>query len=118
MNEFDEDESGEIEFSEFIELAEHFVEPEQDPKEYQKDLREVFVFYDKQKKGYIPTADFKDILKELGPDVPESELDGIVDEIDQDSSGTIDFAGEFSNTRVTIFLEGKFTKYKGSFWLF
>lgn len=94
MDEFDEDESGELEFSEFVELAEYFVEPEQDPKEYKKDLREVFVLYDTQKKGYIPTADFKGILKELGPDVPESELDGIVDEIDQDSSGTIDFDGE------------------------
>lgn len=94
MDEYDEDESGEIEFSEFIELAEYFVEPEPDPKEIQKDLREVFVLYDKQKRGYIPTDDFKGILKALGPEVPEEELDGIVDEIDQDSSGTIDFDGE------------------------
>jgi calmodulin len=94
MDEFDEDESGEIEFSEFIELAEYFVEPEPDPKELQKDLREVFVLYDKQKKGYIPAEDFKGILKQLGPEVPEEELDGIVGEIDQDSSGTIDFSGK------------------------
>lgn len=96
MEEFDEDESGEIEFSEFIELAEHFVEPEPDPKEVKKNLREVFVLYDKQQKGYIPTNDFKGILKELGPEVPEAELDGIVDEIDQDSSGTIDFEGKLN----------------------
>jgi calmodulin len=94
MDEFDEDESGEIEFSEFIELAESFVEPEPEPAEVKKELRDVFIMYDKQEKGYIPSAEFKTILHQLDPDVPDAELDGIVDEIDQDSSGTIDFEGK------------------------
>lgn len=93
MDEFDEDESGEIEFLEFVQLAEYFVEPEPEYVEVKKELRDVFVMYDKQSRGFLPSAEFKDILKEIDPEVPDTELDQIVDEIDADSSGTIDFQG-------------------------
>lgn len=43
--------------------------------------------------GYITTADFKEILRELDPDIPERELVGMVNEIDVDDSGTVDFEG-------------------------
>lgn len=94
MDEYDEDESGEIEFPEFIELAEHFVEPEPDYKEVKNELRNVFVLYDKQQKGYIPAADFKGILKEIDPEVEDKDLDAMVGDIDTDGSGTIDFEGK------------------------
>lgn len=93
MEEYDEDESGEIEFPEFIELAEHFVEPEPEYGTVKQELRDVFVMYDKQSRGFLPAAEFKEILKQIDPDVPEKDLDQIVDEIDADSSGTIDFDG-------------------------
>lgn len=44
-------------------------------------------------KGYITTDDFKDMLTELDPELSDKELDGIVNEIDQDGSGTVDFEG-------------------------
>lgn len=93
MEEFDEDENGTIEFPEFIKMAEEFVEPEQDYNEAKKDLREVFLMYDKDQKGYIPVADFKLILKELDSDLPDTEAEQIVKELDTDGSGTIDFEG-------------------------
>lgn len=34
------------------------------------------------------------MLRELDPDIPEEELQGMVNEIDQDDSGTVDFDGE------------------------
>lgn len=40
--------------------------------------------------------DFKGMLRELDPDIPESELQGMVNEIDQDDSGTVDFDGELA----------------------
>lgn len=58
-------------------------------------LRDLFVFYDKEQRGFIPAADFKGILKELDPELPEAELDEIVKEIDADESGTIEFDGDF-----------------------
>lgn len=46
--------------------------------------------------GYITVDDFKGMLRELDPDIPESELQGMVNEIDQDDSGTVDFDGELT----------------------
>ena len=48
LDEFDEDHSGEIEFGEFIKLAEHFVEPEQPYEVMKQELRDVFMIYDKE----------------------------------------------------------------------
>lgn len=95
MEEYDEDESGEIEFSEFIKLASHFVEPEEDYDTMKAQLRELFVFYDRQERGFIPAADFKNILKELDSEMPDAEIDEMVKELDTDGSGTIEFEGEF-----------------------
>lgn len=78
MDEFDEDESGEIEFSEFIKLAARFVEPEEDYESLRKELREVFMLYDKEARGYLPLDEFKKILRELDAEVPEDELDEMI----------------------------------------
>lgn len=90
-SEFDEDESGEIEFPEFVKLAEEFVEPEVDFNTMKRELREVFMMYDKEQRGYIPVADFVSILKELEPELPDEEALAIVKELDSDQSGTIEF---------------------------
>lgn len=47
IDEFDEDESGELDFHEFIELAKRFIEPEVDYDNLRKELREAFMLYDK-----------------------------------------------------------------------
>ena len=48
LDEYDEDDSGEIEFEEFVKLASRFVEPEEDYEHLRKELREVFMLYDKE----------------------------------------------------------------------
>ncbi|KFB50930.1 AGAP006178-PB-like protein [Anopheles sinensis] len=93
IEEYDEDESGQLEFDEFVALASNYVEPEEDYDALRKELREVFMMYDKDAKGYLPVEEFKAILRELDGAVPEEELDDIVDEIDADGSGTVDFEG-------------------------
>lgn len=100
MEEFDEDENGTIEFSEFIKLAEEFVEPEQDYNEAKRDLREIFMMYDKEERGYIPVADFKAILKELESDLADTEAEQIAKELDTDGSGTIEFEGEMMSNQI------------------
>lgn len=76
-------------------FSEEFVEPEQDYNEAKNDLRDLFVLYDKEQKGFIPVAQFKLILKEIDSDLPDTEADQIVKELDTDCSGTIEFDGEF-----------------------
>lgn len=46
-------------------------------------------------RGYLTLDTFKEILRELDGSIPENELDGIVDEIDVDGSGTVDFEGTY-----------------------
>ena len=58
-----------------------------------KELREAFRIYDKEGNGYIPTSALKEILHELDPKLTDHELDGIIEEIDEDGSGTVDFDG-------------------------
>lgn len=47
-----------------------------------KELREVFMLYDKEARGYLPLDEFKKILTEIDPELPEDELDEMIDEID------------------------------------
>lgn len=44
--------------------------------------------------GYIPTSCLKEILRELDDQLTNEELDMMIDEIDSDGSGTVDFDGK------------------------
>lgn len=44
--------------------------------------------------GYIKTSCLKEILRELDDQLSDRELDGIIQEIDTDGSGTVDFDGK------------------------
>ena len=41
--------------------------------------------------GYIPVSALKEILHELDPKLTDYELDCIIEEVDGDCSGTVDF---------------------------
>lgn len=83
-----------MEFDEFVTLAAKFI-VEEDDEAMQKELREAFRLYDKEGNGYIPTSCLKEILRELDDQLTNEELDMMIDEIDSDGSGTVDFDGEF-----------------------
>ena len=90
IDEIDIDKSGYLEFEEFCQLSAKFLIDE-DEEGMKKELKEAFRIYDKAGNGYIPTSALKEILHELEPKLTEQELDGIIDEIDKDGSGTVDF---------------------------
>ncbi|CAO1309297.1 unnamed protein product [Diamesa tonsa] len=90
IEEVDEDKSGRLEFEEFIILAAKFI-VEEDDEAMAKELREAFRLYDKEGNGFIPTSCLKEILRELDDQLSNTELDGMVAEIDSDGSGTVDF---------------------------
>ncbi|KAG0721733.1 Troponin C, isoform 2 [Chionoecetes opilio] len=90
IKEVDVDGSGELEFNEFVLLAIKFMN-EDDEEELLKELKEAFRLYDKKGQGFIPVAVLREILKELDSKLTNEELDGIIEEIDEDGSGTVDF---------------------------
>lgn len=94
--------SGQLEFEEFCTLAARFL-VEEDTEAMQQELREAFRLYDKEGNGYITTEVFRDILHELDDKLTPQELDMMIEEIDADGSGTLDFDGRRSRHRITIF---------------
>ncbi|XP_049867599.1 troponin C, isoallergen Bla g 6.0101-like isoform X2 [Pectinophora gossypiella] len=92
IEEVDEDGSGELEFGEFVQLAAKFLtEEEEDDEAMVKELREAFRLYDKEGNGYITTDVLKEIFKELDNTITADDLDTMIEEIDSDGSGTVDF---------------------------
>ncbi|KAB0794606.1 hypothetical protein PPYR_11445 [Photinus pyralis] len=93
IEEVDADKSGRLEFEEFVTLAAKFI-VEEDDEAMQKELKEAFRLYDKEGNGYIKTSALREILRELDDQLTEKDLDNLIEEIDTDGSGTVDFDGE------------------------
>merc|ERR1712004_100506 len=89
--EIDEDGSGEIEFGEFCQLCAKFLVEEPDEETMKAELKEAFRVYDKEGAGFITTDQLREIIGELDPHLTAADLDGIIEEIDEDGSGTMDF---------------------------
>lgn len=51
-------------------------------------------------KGYITVEVLRDILHELDDKITPSDLDLMIDEIDADGSGTVDFEGTMTFTQT------------------
>merc|ERR1712066_250779 len=98
--EIDEDGSGEIEFAEFCQLSATFLVEDPDMETMKRELKDAFRVYDKEGLGYITNATLKSLIGELLAPLTEEELDGIIDELDEDGSGTMDF-DEFCEMMMT-----------------
>ncbi|WP_200850205.1 EF-hand domain-containing protein, partial [Klebsiella pneumoniae] len=90
IDEVDVDGSGELEIEEFVTLASRFM-VEEDAEAMQQELKEAFRLYDKEGNGYITTGVLREILRELDDKISAEELDMMIEEIDSDGSGTVDF---------------------------
>lgn len=59
-------------------------------------LRELFVFYDREQRGFIPASDFKAILKELEPELPDAEIEEMVKELGKNLKKMINKISNFN----------------------
>ncbi|XP_067632723.1 troponin C, isoallergen Bla g 6.0101 [Eurosta solidaginis] len=91
LKEVDKSNSGKLDFSQFCKLASRFVDVEDDAPALVSELKEAFRVYDKEGKGYLTVQVLRDILRELDDKLSASDLDMIIEEIDADGSGTVDF---------------------------
>ena len=55
------------------------------------EFKEAFEIFDKDRDGYITTKELGDIMKNLGQTPSEAELQDMINEVDIDGNGTIDF---------------------------
>ncbi|CAL8070525.1 unnamed protein product [Calicophoron daubneyi] len=86
-DEVDTDATGLIDFNGFLICYGKSLQEEQD----ERDLRDAFRVLDKNKKGEIDVEDLRWILKELGDDLTEEEIDDMIRDTDTDGSGFVDF---------------------------
>ena len=109
LEEIDEDGSGEIEFAEFCQLCAKFLVEDPDIETLKRELKAAFRFfreismsllfliikffriYDKNGEGFITMDTLRGLISELLQPLTQEELDGIIDELDEDGSGTMDF---------------------------
>ena len=65
-------------------------------------LNDFFLFriYDKEGQGYNTNETLRSLIGELLAPLTDEELDGIIDELDEDGSGTMDF-DEFCEMMMT-----------------
>ena len=64
---------------------------EDDEEQMKEELKEAFRIYDKEGQGFITNDVLKEILREIDPTLTEGDLDNIIEEVDEDGSGTMDF---------------------------
>merc|ERR1711953_863069 len=81
-SEVDEEETGKFTFMMFCQVAAKFMKEE---------LKEAFRIYDKEGQGFITNDVLKEILREIDSSLTEDDLDNIIEEVDEDGSGTMDF---------------------------
>merc|ERR1712001_231497 len=98
--EIDEDGSGEIEFAEFCQLCATYLVEDPDMETMKRELKDAFRIYDKEGLGYITTETLRGLIGELLAPLTEEELEGILEELDEDGSGSMDF-DEFCEMMMT-----------------
>ncbi|XP_055600322.1 troponin C-like isoform X1 [Uranotaenia lowii] len=91
IDEEDPEDTGKVNFDGFASIAANFLIEEEDAEAMEKELKEAFRLYDREGNGYITTSTLKEILAALDDKLSNDDLDGIITEIDQDGSGTVDF---------------------------
>merc|ERR1712214_119274 len=88
LKEIDEDGSGEIEIGEFCQLCATFL------------VKDAFRIYDKEGQGFITTETLRGLITELLAPLTNEEVEGILEELDEDGSGSMDF-DEFCEMMMT-----------------
>merc|ERR1712037_928518 len=100
LKEIDEDGSGEIEIGEFCQLCATFLVEDPDMETMKGELKDAFRIYDKEGLGYITTDTLRGLISELLAPLTDEELEGILEELDEDGSGSMDF-DEFCEMMMT-----------------
>merc|ERR1740137_118275 len=88
--EVDEVASGKFTFLMFCQVSAKFM-IEDDEEQMKEELKEAFRIYDKEGQGFITNEVLKEILQEIDSTLSEEDLLGIIEEVDEDGSGTMDF---------------------------
>jgi Ca2+-binding EF-hand superfamily protein len=88
VNEVDVDGSGTIEFDEFVQMMAKRIEQRPDDGE---DLKEAFEVFDRNKDGYITAEELRQVMRSLGENLTDQELNEMMKAADANGDGIINF---------------------------
>ncbi|KAL7643168.1 UNVERIFIED_CONTAM: hypothetical protein RMT77_006458 [Armadillidium vulgare] len=92
LDEIDIDGDGTFSFNEFVDIVCNVGRPtERSVEDEEKELRDAFRIFDKHGRGYISASDLRAVLRCLGEDLSEEEIEDMIREVDIDGDGRIDF---------------------------
>lgn len=74
-----------MEFTEFLDLMTARVSN----KDTREDLRKVFTLFDDEKSGFISIKTLKRVVKDLGENIDEHELQEMIEKADADNDGLV-----------------------------
>jgi len=87
VHEVDENGNGCIELDEFIKMMSRTVKE----SESEKELREAFKVFDKDKDGFISPSELRNVMYNLGEELSELEIFEMIEEADMDGDGRVNF---------------------------
>jgi len=87
INEVDIDNNGSINFEEFLLL----MAPKSTAIDHERELRGAFDVFDKDGSGSISTEELRAVMRSIGENLSDAEIDEMLNEADKDKNGTIDF---------------------------
>lgn len=92
----DDNGDNEIDFEEFLILMSSNKSKDDDPD---RELKEAFKVFDADGNGKISKSEMKELMKKLGQKLSDEEIEAMMNEVDSDKSGEIDFQ-EFKTMMV------------------
>ncbi|KAL4874478.1 hypothetical protein BJY04DRAFT_203850 [Aspergillus karnatakaensis] len=87
IDELDVDRTGTIDFDEFLVMMSRKVK-DSDPE---AELREAFAVFDKDKSGSISADELRQVLRSIGDDVSDKDVDEMLQLADVNGDGSIDY---------------------------
>ena len=80
-----EDGTDELDFNGFLDLMTARISN----KDSREDMKKVFMLFDDEKTGFISIASLKKVVKELGENIDEAELNEMIQKADLDRDGLV-----------------------------
>ncbi|KAK4941471.1 hypothetical protein LTR10_018615 [Elasticomyces elasticus] len=87
INEVDVDNSGAIDFDEFLKMMSTTVRAQ----DFAQETRAAFDVFDKDGSGTISADELRQVMKSLGENLTDAEIEEMIREADKDRNGTIDY---------------------------
>jgi Ca2+-binding EF-hand superfamily protein len=80
-----DDDNTQIDFDEFLDMMTQRVST----KDTRRDMHKIFAYFDEEKTGYISIKSLKKVVRELGENIDEAELQEMIDKADLDKDGLV-----------------------------